>query len=86
MKSYASGSHLKGCIKKGRPPPSQGLKLETPGLKDLNVVLCQPIITPYVRVIQACFQRAFAKSFDDHYSSNIVAFSFHAGDYMILAA
>eukprot|EP00983_Pelagomonas_calceolata_P062903 1147497-Pelagomonas_calceolata.AAC.6 len=34
----------------------------------------EPIITPYVHVNQACPQRALAKSFDDHSSSNIVAF------------
>eukprot|EP00983_Pelagomonas_calceolata_P036030 1127557-Pelagomonas_calceolata.AAC.1 len=39
---------------------------------DLKVVLCQSVITPYVRVNQACSQRAFAKSFDDGSSSNIV--------------
>eukprot|EP00983_Pelagomonas_calceolata_P063895 1147901-Pelagomonas_calceolata.AAC.7 len=30
--------------------------------------------------------RAYAKSFDDQSSSDIVAFGFHAGDDMILAA
>eukprot|EP00983_Pelagomonas_calceolata_P047319 1140579-Pelagomonas_calceolata.AAC.3 len=40
----------------------------------------------YVRVNQACFLRAFAKSFDDHSSSNVVAFSFHVGIDMSLEA
>eukprot|EP00983_Pelagomonas_calceolata_P052914 1143067-Pelagomonas_calceolata.AAC.1 len=49
-------------------------------------VLRRPIITSNVHVNQACSTRAFAKSFDDHSSSNIAAFNFHAGDDMILAA
>eukprot|EP00983_Pelagomonas_calceolata_P072931 1151938-Pelagomonas_calceolata.AAC.3 len=53
---------------------------------DLEVLLRQPIITPYVRVNQACSQRAFAKSSDDQPSSSIVESSFHAGDDVILAA
>eukprot|EP00983_Pelagomonas_calceolata_P041226 1137973-Pelagomonas_calceolata.AAC.1 len=42
----------------------------------LEVVLRQPqaIITSYVCVNQASSPRAFAKSFDDHSSSNIVVF------------
>eukprot|EP00983_Pelagomonas_calceolata_P056315 1144543-Pelagomonas_calceolata.AAC.1 len=43
---------------------------------DLEVVMRQPIITPSVHVNQACPPSAFAKSFDDHSSSNIVALSF----------
>eukprot|EP00983_Pelagomonas_calceolata_P062297 1147234-Pelagomonas_calceolata.AAC.1 len=54
--------------------------------EDLEVVLHQLIITPHVHVHQACPPGAFAKSFDDHSSSSIVVFSFHAGDDMILAA
>eukprot|EP00983_Pelagomonas_calceolata_P053283 1143240-Pelagomonas_calceolata.AAC.2 len=54
--------------------------------EDLKVLLRQPIITSYVHVNQACFPRAFAKCFDNHSSSNIVAFSFFAEDGMILAA
>eukprot|EP00983_Pelagomonas_calceolata_P044097 1139155-Pelagomonas_calceolata.AAC.2 len=50
---------------------------------DLKIMLRQPIFTSYVHVNQACSPRAFAKSFDDHSSSNIVAFKFHAGDDMI---
>eukprot|EP00983_Pelagomonas_calceolata_P086344 1156740-Pelagomonas_calceolata.AAC.4 len=53
--------------------------------RQLEVVLRQPIITHYVHVNQACSPGAFAKSFDDH-SSNIVAFCFHAGDGVALAA
>eukprot|EP00983_Pelagomonas_calceolata_P077623 1153940-Pelagomonas_calceolata.AAC.1 len=47
-----------------------------------------PTYHHFVRVDQACSQRAFAQSFDDHSStgSNIVAFTFHVGDNMILAA
>eukprot|EP00983_Pelagomonas_calceolata_P041957 1138285-Pelagomonas_calceolata.AAC.1 len=43
----------------------------------LEVVLRQPVITPYVYVNQACPQKAFVKSFDDHSSSKIGAFSCH---------
>eukprot|EP00983_Pelagomonas_calceolata_P005166 168259-Pelagomonas_calceolata.AAC.1 len=43
-------------------------------LEDVRVVLRQPITTPYVHVNQTCSPRAFAKRFDDHSSSNIVAF------------
>eukprot|EP00983_Pelagomonas_calceolata_P077561 1153918-Pelagomonas_calceolata.AAC.3 len=50
--------------------------------RDLEVVLRQSIITSYVCVNQACSLRAFAKSFDDHSSSNFVAFNFHAGDHL----
>eukprot|EP00983_Pelagomonas_calceolata_P044956 1139503-Pelagomonas_calceolata.AAC.4 len=50
---------------------------------DLEIVLRQFIITSYVCVNQACSPRAFAKSLDDHSSSNNVAFSFHAGDDLI---
>eukprot|EP00983_Pelagomonas_calceolata_P079706 1154823-Pelagomonas_calceolata.AAC.2 len=39
---------------------------------DLEVVLCQPIITPYVHVNQAYSPSAFAKNCGDHSSSNIV--------------
>eukprot|EP00983_Pelagomonas_calceolata_P054270 1143635-Pelagomonas_calceolata.AAC.1 len=55
-------------------------------LADLEIVMQQPIITSYVCVNQACSPRALAKGFDDHSSGNVVAFSFHAGDDMILAA
>eukprot|EP00983_Pelagomonas_calceolata_P050711 1142096-Pelagomonas_calceolata.AAC.2 len=41
--------------------------------------------TSYVNVNQACSPRAFAKSFCDHSSSNIMAFSLHIRDDMILA-
>eukprot|EP00983_Pelagomonas_calceolata_P078297 1154220-Pelagomonas_calceolata.AAC.3 len=54
--------------------------------KNLEVVLRQPIITSYVHVDQACFARAFAKSFCDHSSSSIMAFSLHVRDDAILAA
>eukprot|EP00983_Pelagomonas_calceolata_P047517 1140688-Pelagomonas_calceolata.AAC.2 len=37
-------------------------------------------------VICGCSPRAFTKSFDDHSSGNIVAFSFHAGNDIMLAA
>eukprot|EP00983_Pelagomonas_calceolata_P122487 1160913-Pelagomonas_calceolata.AAC.7 len=53
---------------------------------DLKVVLGQPITTPYVHVNQACSPRGLTKSFVGHSSSNIVAFNFHAGDDMVLAA
>eukprot|EP00983_Pelagomonas_calceolata_P043826 1139054-Pelagomonas_calceolata.AAC.5 len=53
---------------------------------DLEVVLRQSIIISYVHVSQACSPRALAKSFCNHSSSSILAFSFHAGDDMILAA
>eukprot|EP00983_Pelagomonas_calceolata_P054097 1143563-Pelagomonas_calceolata.AAC.1 len=50
---------------------------------DLEVVLS--VIISYVRVYQHCFfPGAFTKSFDA--SSNIVAFSFHGADDVILAA
>eukprot|EP00983_Pelagomonas_calceolata_P057490 1145084-Pelagomonas_calceolata.AAC.2 len=60
-------------------------------VQGFKVMLCQPIIISYVGhrsepVNQACFPRAFTKSFGEHSSSNIVAFNFHAGDDMILAA
>eukprot|EP00983_Pelagomonas_calceolata_P081165 1155454-Pelagomonas_calceolata.AAC.1 len=54
--------------------------------RDLKVVLRQPITTPYVHVNQACSPRAFVRALNDHSSSNIVAFNFHAGDDMMLAA
>eukprot|EP00983_Pelagomonas_calceolata_P083909 1156254-Pelagomonas_calceolata.AAC.1 len=56
------------------------------GKRDLRVVLHQPITTPNVHVSQTCSPGAFAKSFDDHSSSNSVASSFQAGYDMILAA
>eukprot|EP00983_Pelagomonas_calceolata_P079445 1154669-Pelagomonas_calceolata.AAC.1 len=52
--------------------------------KDLKSVLRKPITTSYVPIHQACPPRAFAKSFDDHSFSSIVAFGFHAGDGMRL--
>eukprot|EP00983_Pelagomonas_calceolata_P011470 370569-Pelagomonas_calceolata.AAC.1 len=45
--------------------------LSQDGWRDLKVVLGQPITAPYVRVSQTCSPKAFAKSFDDHSSSNI---------------
>eukprot|EP00983_Pelagomonas_calceolata_P077499 1153887-Pelagomonas_calceolata.AAC.1 len=39
--------------------------------EDLEVALRQLTITPHVHVNQACPPRAFAKSFDNHSSSNI---------------
>eukprot|EP00983_Pelagomonas_calceolata_P108147 1159422-Pelagomonas_calceolata.AAC.4 len=56
------------------------------GRGGLGVVLRRPIITSFVCVDQICSPRTFAKSFDDHSSSNIVALSLHAGDDMVLAA
>eukprot|EP00983_Pelagomonas_calceolata_P128314 1161499-Pelagomonas_calceolata.AAC.11 len=55
---------------------------DQPGSQAVGQTPCNP----YVHVKQACSPRAFAKSLDDHSSSNIVAFSLHAGDDMILAA
>eukprot|EP00983_Pelagomonas_calceolata_P101883 1158746-Pelagomonas_calceolata.AAC.9 len=41
---------------------------------------CADLLSLPVSVNQACSPRAFAKSFDDHSSSNVMVLNFHAGD------
>eukprot|EP00983_Pelagomonas_calceolata_P027047 850523-Pelagomonas_calceolata.AAC.1 len=54
------------------------------GKRNLEVVCLSSLpISILTMVGQACSQRAFAKSFNDHSSNNVVASSFHAGDDMI---
>eukprot|EP00983_Pelagomonas_calceolata_P045280 1139654-Pelagomonas_calceolata.AAC.1 len=42
--------------------------------RDLEVVLHQPVVASLLCCNQACFPRAFAKSFCDHSASNILAY------------
>jgi hypothetical protein len=54
--------------------------------RKLEVVLSKLKIAPYVCVDQACPYRAFAEGFCNHSACNVMAFSSHVGDDMILAA